>query len=463
MMRSLTLIAVLICFAVPAFADGMTASQVYKASEPSIMVLTVKSKDGNTYTGTGFVAIKDGLAVTAWHVVHDAVSVTAKFSDGQEFEVPGLVDNDPKRDIALIKVKEFGRTPLVLSQTTPDVGDKAFVIGAPEGLDFTVSDGLVSQIRQQNGVNYYQFSSPASHGNSGGPVLNDIGEVIGVVSFQYTEGQNLNFAVPSTYVLGLDGTLPTQPWSGVKDNGVPGQSGGGAAQTLSNDELDPKLAKDIALSLDTSNLMYFYFDQVVGTRFGFLEGPGADSYKLRQELGAARTDLQSVTSTDPLRSSVLASLRTAMDHLYNQVDNYILAVEYKGKHDVWDPDYETNYKREAALVEMPEDQQIQTLLQSQRFRDAAPALSSFYGPRSYNSGLRCPFRYPTFVTVVVPGFPADEMALRMGDTLRSVDDEVVTSVYDFNDKLNSHRGKKVKITVSRDGKDKSWNTKVPQE
>jgi len=202
------------------FAEPMTAQDVFSKSEPSIVLLNVTAKDGKNYVGSGFIAFKDGLAVTAWHVVHDAKAVTAKFADGQEFDVTGLVDKDEKRDIALVKIKVFGRTPLNLAAAPPPVGSKAFAIGAPESLSFSISDGLVSQIRQVSGVNVYQFTSPISPGNSGGPVLNDTGQVIGVVSFQFTEGQNLNFAIPSTYVLALDPTLPTVTWDKVVDTNV---------------------------------------------------------------------------------------------------------------------------------------------------------------------------------------------------------------------------------------------------
>ena len=91
------------------------------------------------------------------------------------------------------------------------MGSRVYVIGAPRGLDFTISDGLLSQVREIEGLKQYQFSCPASPGNSGGPLLNSAGEVLGVVTWQVREGQNLSFAVPSNYVLGLDASLPTSP------------------------------------------------------------------------------------------------------------------------------------------------------------------------------------------------------------------------------------------------------------
>lgn len=198
--------------ALAACADDLKPEQLYKKVLPSVMTLTVQKGDGIVATGTGFLTVKGGLAVTAWHVVRDAKTATAKFSDGEEFEVSGLVDKDEKRDVALVRVKEFGRPLLTLTAAAPEVGAKAYAVGAPEGLDFSLSDGLVSQIQKSGGVTLYQFSCPASPGNSGGPLVNAGGEVIGVVSCQLREGQNLNFAMPAAYALALDASLPTQEW-----------------------------------------------------------------------------------------------------------------------------------------------------------------------------------------------------------------------------------------------------------
>jgi S1-C subfamily serine protease len=190
---------------------------LYKSALPSIMTLTVTKADGKEFQGPAFMLTDSGIAATAWHLVDGANSASVRFSDGEEFEVSGLIDKDEKRDLALIRVKSFGRPELKTSKSSPEVGSRAFVIGAPRGLEFTISEGLVSQIQQIEGMKQYQFSSPASPGNSGGPLLNESGEVIGVVSWQLTNGQNLNFAIPSSYLLGLDKSLPTTPWAAVRN------------------------------------------------------------------------------------------------------------------------------------------------------------------------------------------------------------------------------------------------------
>jgi S1-C subfamily serine protease len=97
--------------AASAQAQEIKSEELYKKVLPSVMTLTV-DKQGTMYSGTAFLSIKDGLAVTAWHVVKGATRVTAKFATGEEFDVSGLVDKDEKRDVALVRVKVFGRPTL---------------------------------------------------------------------------------------------------------------------------------------------------------------------------------------------------------------------------------------------------------------------------------------------------------------------------------------------------------------
>jgi hypothetical protein len=176
------------------------------------MTLKVKTKRGGNITGTAFLAIKDGCAVTAWHVVEDAESVVARFSDGQEFDVSGLIDKNEKRDVALVRVNVSGRPLLHLAKATPTVGSKVFVIGAPLGLDFSFTDGIISQVRSDGPATLYQFSAETNPGNSGGPLLNLDSDVLGVVSWKLRDTQNVNFAAAYNSIAPLDSSKTVQPW-----------------------------------------------------------------------------------------------------------------------------------------------------------------------------------------------------------------------------------------------------------
>lgn len=80
------------------------------------------------------------------------------------------------------------------------VGERVIAIGSPQGLENSVSDGILSAIREVDSVRYLQITAPISPGSSGGPVLNSTGQMIGVATFQFKKGQNLNFAVAADHI-----------------------------------------------------------------------------------------------------------------------------------------------------------------------------------------------------------------------------------------------------------------------
>jgi S1-C subfamily serine protease len=153
---------------------------LYAAVVPSIVTLDVENADGRHFVGTAFLAVGDGLAVTAWHVVHDAQHVEGRYAGGDRVRVAGLVDKNEQLDLALIKLEGPARPRITLGAAAPRIGSRIYVLGSPRGFDFSISEGLISQVRTLDGVRYYQLSCPISPGDSGGPVLNDRGEAIGL-------------------------------------------------------------------------------------------------------------------------------------------------------------------------------------------------------------------------------------------------------------------------------------------
>jgi serine protease Do len=211
------------------YSQDLKPEEIYARLLPSVMTLKVINTAGERFTGSGFLAVDEGLAVTAWHVLFDAVEVTAIFADGQHVEVLGVVDKDEARDLALIKLnKTTGRPLAKIATTAPRVGARAYVIGAPKGFAFSIADGLVSQIRTLGDVPQYQISCPLSTGNSGGPLVNERGEVVGVASWSKIDAQNVNFAAPSDYLSLLNPRKPVIPCkelvAGVRPAPAPGAS-----------------------------------------------------------------------------------------------------------------------------------------------------------------------------------------------------------------------------------------------
>src|SRR4030095_9175369 len=161
----------------------------------------------------GVLALADDVAVTAWHVVCDARTVWATFADGQRVRAIGCIDKHSELDLALLKLdRKFSHRRAVLCQRLQSVAAPAYVIGAPKGYDFSISDGLISQIRRVDGFPQYQVSCPISPGNSGGPVLNERGEVIGIASWTKSDAQNVSFAIPIGELTKLKSSSQPASW-----------------------------------------------------------------------------------------------------------------------------------------------------------------------------------------------------------------------------------------------------------
>lgn len=186
------------------FALGQTsdiAARIYREASPSVFVIIVHDAKGSPLSlGTGFLVRKNTLA-TNLHVVEGG-SVSVQVGP---VSIPATVEKrDPKNDLAIVHVKaDISAVPLVLSKASPVPGENVVVIGNPEGLEKSVSTGIVAGVRQTKGRTLLQITAPISHGSSGGPVLNSDGEVIGVSVGMITEGENLNFAVPAKQVRAL--------------------------------------------------------------------------------------------------------------------------------------------------------------------------------------------------------------------------------------------------------------------
>lgn len=194
-------------------AEILSPETIYQSVLPTVMTLEVEQRNGDKTVGTAFLALTEGRAVTAWHLVRDARSVTARFSDGEQRPVIGVLNWDEVKDVAVVSL-ETGARPLGrLCLTNPPVGARAYAVGAPQGYSFSFVDGLVSQVQWIDGFTQYQTSCPISPGSSGGPLLNAQGEVLGVICWSREGAQNVNFATPAVCFVDLDSQAPPTSWA----------------------------------------------------------------------------------------------------------------------------------------------------------------------------------------------------------------------------------------------------------
>lgn len=173
---------------------------IVKASDGAIVIIVVKtSNEKVTIQGTGFIVTRDGLIVTNFHVIEHGSGGIVKFPDGSVLPIDGVVVADKVRDLAIIKIhgKAF-RTLALGNSDRIQIGEEVVAIGNPLGLGLTVSSGILSAVRtdKEEGGKFLQTTAPISQGNSGGPLINMSGEVIGINVLYLEGGQNLNFAIP---------------------------------------------------------------------------------------------------------------------------------------------------------------------------------------------------------------------------------------------------------------------------
>lgn len=156
--------------------------------------------------GSGFLVAADGLVATNLHVVAGSGAISVRLLDGTVLPVMRIGGVDPARDLVILDVDPPKPLPVLKlgDSAAISAGDPVLAIGNPLGvLDYTVSDGLISSIRELNDqarTTVIQISAPISQGSSGGPLFNLFGEVIGIATGIFTTGQNLNFGIPANYL-----------------------------------------------------------------------------------------------------------------------------------------------------------------------------------------------------------------------------------------------------------------------
>lgn len=161
---------------------------------------TVTLDGGGVYGAGVLVSPEDGLVLTNWHVVESMSDPRVTFDDGRTVAAR-LLEFDRTLDLALLQVPpQKGAAPVWSDSSSLRPGDEVYAVGCPRRLAFTVSRGIVSFVnRLVEGTHYLQTDLPINDGNSGGPVVNERGELVGLMTFVYKRAQGLSFALPIHY------------------------------------------------------------------------------------------------------------------------------------------------------------------------------------------------------------------------------------------------------------------------
>ena len=194
----------------PQGKQQLTLQEIYAKCIPSVVAITAyTADDSGAAWGTGVVLSADGLIITNTHIIDGCDSVTVTLSDGTEYKNAQLIGADGQSDIAVLKINAKGLTPAEFGDSDElAVGDSVAAIGNPlsEELTGTMTDGIVSAINR--GVSYnghvmtlIQTNAAINEGNSGGPLVDMYGHVVGIVNMKmmssYSSIEGIGFAIPS--------------------------------------------------------------------------------------------------------------------------------------------------------------------------------------------------------------------------------------------------------------------------
>ncbi len=211
-----------------------TRVEIAEENSAAVVAVNVLKPDGTLFTGTGFVVMPDGIIATNRHVIEDALFVNITFNTGAVSGQAVLLAQSEVVDLALLKIAARDLPTVELADSDYVLpGQEITVIGNPRRLQNTVTSGLISQVRQQTrDIIWHQISAPISPSSSGSPVFDEQGRVISVAfsSYKGEDNQNLNFSVPSNYLVQLlnqqhyfppvyspsAGTAPLTYWQRIK-------------------------------------------------------------------------------------------------------------------------------------------------------------------------------------------------------------------------------------------------------
>ena len=220
-LRAAPLLGMLI--AGPAAAQTLAPQEVFRRVAPSVVVIEVKDvpKTGNPRliaSGSGVIipdrSKDEVLVATNCHVVDQSPNGYIYIQQGDDYGIGEIESRDAERDLCLVRGLMFDERDLDKKDASPkklpavqvgssqwlEVGDTVYAVGAPQGLELSLSNGLVSGFRQHKSSEYIQTTAPISKGSSGGGLFDAQGRLVGITTMYVKDGQALNFAVPAELI-----------------------------------------------------------------------------------------------------------------------------------------------------------------------------------------------------------------------------------------------------------------------
>ncbi len=212
-------------------ASALEADEIFQRMAPAVVLITVSDGLGRVYGTASGVVVAPGEIVTNCHAVAGAVRITVTQATGDKSARATLHYADTERDLCQLSVADKTVFPRAATDIAmPDairVGARVYAIGAPRGLELTISEGIVSSLREHMGTRFIQTTAAISPGSSGGGLFDTQARLVAITSFLMKDAQSLNFAYPAFYIREL-----------------PGRSSRASVEQLVNRFRAPSLAED---------------------------------------------------------------------------------------------------------------------------------------------------------------------------------------------------------------------------
>ena len=181
---------------------AMPATELASYVQERTVTVNSTHINGSEAAGSGFFIDDQGTLVTNYHVIEGSAALSVQVFDGGIYDVLQVIDFNPNHDLAILKVDYMGSKYLELCEDAAMTGETVYAVGSALGtLSGTFTTGTISSTSRTIGlIDCLQMDAAISHGNSGGPLVNEYGEVLGVNSFSYTDGESLNLAIKVDYI-----------------------------------------------------------------------------------------------------------------------------------------------------------------------------------------------------------------------------------------------------------------------
>ena len=204
-------IVIIILFLTASFrlhSQSLTAEEIYKKVNGSILYCTSYDKDGYIVSwGSAVLISREGIVYTCFHLFNNAEKIVLE-RDGKKFNDVKVIGTEPEKDILILKIVSGDYTDLKIGNSDSlKIGEQIYAYGNPECYKNTFSNGIVSAFRDNEadlGIKQIQYTASTSHGSSGGALFDSEGELIGITYQSDERGQNINFAIPINYFINVN-------------------------------------------------------------------------------------------------------------------------------------------------------------------------------------------------------------------------------------------------------------------